>query len=186
MRSELTLFVALAGACATPNTGKICHPVSSWAAPAYECAAPPPPAPPPPKPEPPPPPPPEPPKKAEIKAEKIELKEKVEFDTDSDVIKDQSKGLLDEVVGIMKDHPEITKVEIQGHTDSQGSHGHNMKLSDARAASVRKYLEEHGVDGKRLTSKGYGPDKPIADNGTDAGRAENRRVEVHIIERSDK
>jgi OOP family OmpA-OmpF porin len=180
MRFSLSLL-ALA-ACATPNTGKVCSPQSSWAAPAYECVAaaqPAPPPPPPPKPEPPPPPPP----KTELKAEKIELKEKVEFDTDSDKILDQSKPLLDEVVQVMKDHPEIKKIEIQGHTDSRASHKHNMKLSHERAESVRKYLEDHGIDKSRLTSKGYGPDKPIADNKTDAGRAENRRVEVHILQR---
>ena len=183
MRCNLLVAVLLAG-CATPMTGRVCTPVSSWASPAYQCAGnEPPPAPPPapePKPEPPPPPPPP---KAEVSAEKIELKEKVEFDTGKAVILDQSKPLLDEVAQIMKDHPEILKIEIQGHTDSRSSHASNMKLSDKRATAVRKYLEDKGVDKGRMVSKGYGPDKPIADNKTDAGRAENRRVEIHILKR---
>lgn len=181
MRSKLLFAVVLVG-CATPNTGRVCTPVSSWASPAYQCAATeaPPPAPEP-KPEPPPPPPPPP--KAEVKAEKIELKEKVEFDTGKAEILDQSKPLLDEVAQIMKDHPEILKIEIQGHTDSRAAHAYNMTLSDQRAAAVRKYLEDKGIDKGRMVSKGYGPDKPIADNKTDAGRAENRRVEVHILKR---
>ncbi len=180
MRSSALLVVA--SACASSNAGRVCSPVSSWAAPAYSCAvvaAPAPVEPPAPAPAPPPPPPP----KAEVKAEKIELKEKVEFDTDSAVILEQSKPLLDEVAGILKDHPEIKKVEIQGHTDSRATRTYNLKLSDERAASVRKYLESKGIAANRMVSKGYGPDKPIADNKTDAGRAENRRVEIHILER---
>jgi outer membrane protein OmpA-like peptidoglycan-associated protein len=183
MRCKL-LAVAVVAGCATPTAGRVCTPVSSWASPAYQCAAneapPPPPPAPAPKPEPPPPPPPP---KAEVTESKIELKEKVEFDTGSDVILDQSKPLLDEVAQIMKDHPEILKIEIQGHTDSRSGHAYNMKLSDKRAASVRKYLEGKGVEKARMVSKGYGPDKPIADNKTDAGRAENRRVEVHILKK---
>jgi OOP family OmpA-OmpF porin len=182
MRSEAICFTLFAAACATPNTGRVCSPVSSWASPAYECVATAPPPAAPPAPEPPAPltqaaP------KTEVKAEKIELKEKVEFDTDSARILDQSKPLLDEVVQALKDHPEILKVEIEGHTDSRASKAHNLKLSDERAASVRKYLEDHGIAANRLVSKGYGETKPIADNKTDAGRAENRRVEVRILKR---
>jgi outer membrane protein OmpA-like peptidoglycan-associated protein len=117
-----------------------------------------------------------------VTGEKIELEETVEFGTDSAVVLDQSKPLLDEVVTVMTAHPEIKKIRVEGHTDAQGAHDHNVKLSDDRAASVRKYLEGHGIDAKRVVSKGFGPDKPIADNKTEAGRAENRRVEIHILE----
>jgi outer membrane protein OmpA-like peptidoglycan-associated protein len=86
----------------------------------------------------------------------------------------------------MNDHPEIIKVEVQGHTDNQGPHNYNVTLSDGRAASVRKYLVDHGIKEDRIVSKGYGPDKPIADNGSEDGRAQNRRVEIHILERKDQ
>ncbi len=174
------LILAVLSACATPNTGRVCTPSSSWAAPAYRCVATDVPAPPPPaEPEPVAPPPPA----AEVKAESIDLKEKVEFDTDSATILDQSKTVLDDVVTVMKKHPEISKIEIQGHTDGNGSRDHNVKLSAERAASVRSYFEQHGIDGNRMVSKGFGPDKPIADNTSEEGRAQNRRVEIHILER---
>jgi outer membrane protein OmpA-like peptidoglycan-associated protein len=181
MRSKLVVLLTLAG-CYKASGPEICEPVvTSWAAPAYRCLAyvketPPPPAPPPPAPPPPAP-------KTEVTQEQIKLKEKVEFENDSAVLKDSSKGLLDEVVQVMKDHPEIEHVRIAGHTDSNGSHDHNQKLSTARAESVKKYLIDHGVAADRLAAKGYGQDRPIADNTTDAGRAENRRVEIHILRR---
>jgi outer membrane protein OmpA-like peptidoglycan-associated protein len=181
----LVVVGGLASGCATPNAGKVCTQVDSWASPVYECvaAAPPPaPAPPPPAPEPEPAPAP-PPKKAEIKAEKIELKETIEFELNSTTLVKKSTPVLDDVVQIMKDHPEITKIEVQGHTDSQGPRAHNVKLSTGRAAAVRKYLVDHGIEAGRIVSKGYGPDKPIADNKTEDGRAQNRRVEIHILER---
>jgi outer membrane protein OmpA-like peptidoglycan-associated protein len=173
------MILAVLSACATPNTGRVCTPSSSWGAPAYRCVATDAPAP---VTEPeavvaPPPP------KAEVSQEKIDLKEKVEFDTDSATILDRSKTVLDDVVSVMKKHPEIAKIEIQGHTDGNGSHDHNVTLSAERAASVRSYFEQHGIDGKRMVSKGFGPDKPIAENTSEEGRAQNRRVEIHILQR---
>jgi len=70
------------------------------------------------------------------------------------------------------------RVEVGGHTDNTGSARTNTRLSAARAASVEKYLESKGIDASRLVSKGYGPDKPVADNTTKEGRTENRRVEL--------
>ncbi len=74
------------------------------------------------------------------------------------------------------------KVEVDGHTDSKGSDAYNQKLSDARAASVMQYLVSRGVEAGRLTSKGFGESKPIADNATDEGREINRRVELTITD----
>jgi hypothetical protein len=76
----------------------------------------------------------------------------------------------------------ITKLAVEGHTDDRGEVAHNVDLSDRRAASVLRWLVEHGIDTVRLTAKGYGPQRPIADNGTLYGRAKNRRVEFHILE----
>ena len=72
-------------------------------------------------------------------------------------------------------------LEVAGHTDSQGSDAYNQKLSEARAAAVAAWLTAHGVAKDRLSAKGYGETRPIADNGTDEGRAQNRRVELGCV-----
>ncbi|MCA9675042.1 MAG: OmpA family protein [Kofleriaceae bacterium] len=113
---------------------------------------------------------------------KIELKQTVYFDTDKTKIKKVSFPLLDDVARALADHPNIS-VRIEGHTDSQGSNKHNLKLSQGRAESVRKYLIEKGIDGGRMEAKGFGEDVPIADNRTKEGRAQNRRVEFFITAR---
>ncbi len=83
---------------------------------------------------------------------------------------------------MLKDNPEI-RVEIGGHTDAAGSAAANMAISEKRAQSVKKYLEDKfNIAGDRLTIKAYGSSKPIADNGTTEGRAKNRRVEIKVIE----
>jgi OmpA-OmpF porin, OOP family len=113
---------------------------------------------------------------------KIELKQTVYFDTNKATIKKVSFPLLDDVAQAMQDNPTI-KVEIQGHTDSQGNDNFNLKLSQRRAESVRLYLMKRGVSGDRMVPKGYGEDVVIADNRTAAGRALNRRVEFVITSR---
>ena len=84
---------------------------------------------------------------------------------------------LDVVVKILNDNPTY-KLNIDGHTDEVGKDDYNMTLSDNRAASVKAYLVSKGISESRLTSTGYGETKPIADNKTVAGRAQNRRVEM--------
>ena len=91
----------------------------------------------------------------------------------------KSYSSLNNVVQVLKDNPTY-KVDIEGHTDITGTHEKNMVLSDDRAASVKAYLVSKGVDESRISSKGYGPDKPIADNKTAAGKAKNRRVEMKL------
>ena len=113
---------------------------------------------------------------------KIELKETVFFDTNKATIKSVSFGLLDDVAHALKDNPKL-KVEVQGHTDSQGPDNFNLKLSQQRSESVRRYLIKAGVDGARMVARGYGENVPIADNRTADGRAQNRRVEFVITSR---
>ena len=115
-------------------------------------------------------------------AKKVELREKVQFDTGRSVIKPESASLLDEVATVMKDHPEIKKVVIEGHTDSTGGKALNQRLSQARAQAVVKALVERGVESSRLAAKGFGPSRPIESNDTDEGREANRRVEISIAD----
>lgn len=188
MRSKMLLAAALGAAiagCATPEAKSVCYPVSGWATPVFRCAAAAPPVAPAPEPEPAPAPEPEAPPapKAELKSETIELSETVQFETDSAVLLDQSKSLLDDVVKVLEEHPEITKVQIEGHTDNVASTRHNKKLSEQRVASVKKYLVSKGIGADRLTTKGFGETKPLDTNKTEEGRAKNRRVEFRILKR---
>jgi outer membrane protein OmpA-like peptidoglycan-associated protein len=112
--------------------------------------------------------------------------EQVQFDTGKATIKKVSDPLLDNVFQVLKDHPELLKLEVQGHTDSKGLKGANQVLSQNRADAVKKALIKRGIDAKRLTSKGYGQDKPIASNDTDEGRTQNRRVQFTITEKVSK
>jgi outer membrane protein OmpA-like peptidoglycan-associated protein len=120
-----------------------------------------------------------------VTAEKIELKESVYFETGKAAILDTSFAMLSEVAGVLVDHPEITLLRVEGHTDSRGSASSNKRLSQARADSVREYLEGKGVDGARLKSVGYGEEKPIDDRNNAEGWTRNRRVDLFIEERSD-
>jgi outer membrane protein OmpA-like peptidoglycan-associated protein len=114
-----------------------------------------------------------------VKKDKIELKEKVHFATDKYQILSDSFAMLNEVADVLNKNAQID-IRIEGHTDSRASRKHNMKLSQDRANSVKKYLEARGVDGGRMDSIGYGPDRPIDDNRTAIGRENNRRVEFYI------
>ncbi|MCO4747042.1 MAG: OmpA family protein [Proteobacteria bacterium] len=119
------------------------------------------------------------PTKVRVSVSKIEILEKVFFNTGKATIKSQSFGLLDEVAQTLKDREDI-RVRVEGHTDSRGSESSNQLLSERRAASVRAYLIEHGVDGDRLTSVGLGESQPIDPAQNDAAWAKNRRVEFVI------
>jgi outer membrane protein OmpA-like peptidoglycan-associated protein len=118
----------------------------------------------------------------ERRKEVIHIKKQVHFANNSDEIKSDSFGLLDEIADLLIRSPEIKKIEIQGHTDNRGKQSYNLELSDRRALSIKQYLISSGVEPHRMDTKGYGPDKPIAPNVTSQGRARNRRVEFHILE----
>ncbi|MEZ4471080.1 MAG: OmpA family protein [bacterium] len=117
-----------------------------------------------------------------VTKEKIIILQKVFFELDKDIIKPVSYPVLDEVAETMKAYTYIKKVEVQGHTDSQGKDDYNKDLSQRRADAVRKYIMDKGVEGERLTAVGFGEDEPIDTNKTKAGRANNRRVEFKILE----
>ena len=101
----------------------------------------------------------------------------INFDTSSDVIRDESKPTIDKMAAMMKAKPEW-KLTIEGHTDASGGDAQNLPLSQRRADSVKTYLVTAGIAADRLTSKGLGASKPLAGNETATGRAQNRRVEL--------
>jgi len=99
------------------------------------------------------------------------------FDFNKAILQPSSDAALQPAVNVMAANKAL-KLEVQGHTDNVGSDAYNQALSEARAKSVMGWLTQHGVAADRLTAKGYGKGKPIADNGSDEGRARNRRVEI--------
>jgi outer membrane protein OmpA-like peptidoglycan-associated protein len=101
------------------------------------------------------------------------------FATASDKLLSQSFKRLNDVVTILNENPSF-KVQIDGHTDDQGKDEYNLDLSNRRAASVKAYLVSKGISEARLSSMGYGETKPVADNKTAKGRAQNRRVEMTL------
>jgi OOP family OmpA-OmpF porin len=106
---------------------------------------------------------------------------KVNFDFDKAVVKPEYHDVLAQFASYMRQQQSFTVVEIAGHTDSIGTDAYNQKLSERRAKAVRDYLVNNlGMDGKLFSAVGYGESRPIADNKTEAGRAENRRIEAEL------
>lgn len=103
----------------------------------------------------------------------------IQFENAKATIKPNSYKILNDIAKIFIDNPTYI-IEVQGHTDNVGKYDYNMDLSERRAQAVRTYLINQGVPAERLTAHGYGPDRPIDDNKTKAGRAKNRRVEFNI------
>ncbi len=117
-----------------------------------------------------------------LEEERLTLKDSINFDTGKASIKSESNRVLDEAAKILIAHPEVERLRIEGHTDSQGSARFNLELSQKRAQAVVDYLVKKGVAKKRLFARGYGEEKPIATNDTALGRAKNRRVEFFIVQ----
>jgi outer membrane protein OmpA-like peptidoglycan-associated protein len=111
---------------------------------------------------------------------KITFHKGIQFAINSSELTASSKTNLTDLAKVLNKYAD-TNVLIEGHTDITGKRDYNQTLSEKRAASVSNYLKSIGVTGERITNVGYGPDQPVADNGTDAGRAQNRRVEVAIF-----
>ena len=120
--------------------------------------------------------------KVHISRDRIIITEQVHFETGKATIKRESYDILDAVIKVMNENPQIVKIRVEGHTDDRGTDEFNLKLSDDRANSVMNYLVEHGVAAGRLEAVGYGESRPIKDNETAEGRAANRRVEFTILE----
>jgi OOP family OmpA-OmpF porin len=126
--------------------------------------------------------PPPPPPRVEVRDNKIEIHDKIQFDYDRATIKEASFGLMNEIAQVIAKNPQIKRIRIEGHASAEGTPAHNRTLSDDRARSVMKYLTEHGVLPSALTAIGFGADRPIADNTTAEGKEHNRRVEFVILE----
>lgn len=113
----------------------------------------------------------------------IRIGEQVRFETARAELVSESDTILTAVKETLDAHPEIRRVRVEGHTDAVGDPAYNDELSNRRAASVVKWLTEHGIAGSRLESVGYGSRRPLDSNASDDGRARNRRVVFTILER---
>ncbi len=117
-----------------------------------------------------------------LQKSKIEILERVFFEVNKAVIQPVSFDDLDEVAGVIVDHPDLSRIRIEGHTDSDGSETYNERLSQSRAEAVLDYLVSKGVERGRLEAVGFGETRPIDTNKTPDGKQNNRRVEFLIVE----
>ncbi len=142
-----------------------------------------PPPPPPPAPKPPVVEAPKPPPRVELRDNKIDFKEKIQFEVNKAIIKPESDSLLHDIAEVIKANPQVKKISIEGHASAEGDAKKNKKLSDDRSKAVMDHLvKKEGLDGARLTAKGWGVEKPVAPNDNEEGREKNRRVEFLVIE----
>jgi OOP family OmpA-OmpF porin len=105
----------------------------------------------------------------------------VNFETSSATLTADSRPVLDAVAADLKQYPRL-RIEVQGHTDNVGADAYNLGLSQRRAAAVREYLLSQGIGADQLSAKGYGETQPVADNTTPAGRQQNRRVVLSVLD----
>jgi OOP family OmpA-OmpF porin len=125
---------------------------------------------------------------AKVTGDKVVIPNQVEFETGKSTLKatDETTKALDEIKAFLDANPRVTKLRIEGHTDNVGAAATNLELSGQRALTVKTTVVGKGIDKARIIAVGCGQDKPIADNGTEAGRAQNRRTEFRIAELSGK
>lgn len=116
----------------------------------------------------------------QLSRERLAILDKVYFDTGKATIQKKSFPLLDQVAQVLVAHPELARVQVEGHTDNQGKPEKNKQLSQERADAVKAYLAQKGVDAGRLVAVGFGQEKPSVPNDTPQGREANRRVEFNL------
>lgn len=122
-------------------------------------------------------------KRVVVTANRIEIREKIQFKPNEAVIEGVSFSLLEEIAAVIKRNPQIRKLRIEGHASSEGDAAVNEKLSESRARAVRAHLvSQGGVSADLLEAKGFGAKNAIADNDSEEGREKNRRVEFNIVE----
>jgi outer membrane protein OmpA-like peptidoglycan-associated protein len=121
-----------------------------------------------------------------IETSRLSLKDAIRFDTARDTIKPESRKVLDAIAAILKAHPDLEHIRVEGHTDNVGGRAYNLDLSQRRARAVVRALVQRGVAASRLDSAGYGFERPIAPNDTSLGRAKNRRVEFTLLGKDEK
>lgn len=120
--------------------------------------------------------------KVERSTDRLLLSDNIEFEINSATITTDSDPLLAQVVQLLSSSPDILKLRIEGHTDTDGSAEYNQKLSETRAKAVYDYLTAKGIDPARLEVVGLGESKPLDTSGTEAADEKNRRVEFHIVQ----
>lgn len=115
----------------------------------------------------------------------LNMPQDITFDVAQDSLRPEMANTLDSVALVLNKYDK-TLVTVEGHTDSDGSHSYNQNLSERRALRVSNYLASRRVQPQRLITRGYGETQPIASNGSRAGKAQNRRVEIHIVPRQQR
>jgi len=115
---------------------------------------------------------------------KIEILDKIYFETAKAVIKPVSFPILNAIAATLRGNPDILLVEVQGHADERGTNAYNQDLTERRAQAVKRYLTNKGVESNRLKAKGYGEDKPVDPGHNEAAWSKNRRVEFVILQRA--
>lgn len=118
-----------------------------------------------------------------VQKERILILDVILFDYNRATIRRESFGLMDEIALVVLDHPELKKIRVEGHTDSDGVDSYNLKLSQARAESVVNYLVAAGIEPERFDPVGFGETRALVPNDSDANKQKNRRVEFIIIDR---
>jgi outer membrane protein OmpA-like peptidoglycan-associated protein len=113
---------------------------------------------------------------------RVYIEGKVVFDSDRSVLRPGSEKVLNMLLKFLSEHPEVTRMRVEGHTDDRASDEHNLELSAKRSLAVCDWLVEHGIANVRLIAVGFGKQKPIAPNELVEGRSENRRTEFHVAE----
>ena len=121
------------------------------------------------------------PQRVVVSATTLEILDQVHFATGEARIQKQSYWLLDQVAAVLRTHPDLLLVQVEGHTDDRGASSFNILLSHARATAVADYLVSRGVDRERLVARGFGPTRPVGSNATAEGRAANRRVAFTVV-----